>query len=81
MPEEKQKIGKMKVAGYSCILFAAVVSVLVLFTGKVKPEEALPIVYYWGGLGVTLLFGNAGKRIGGAVVQNKAEQTAGFVEK
>lgn len=71
MSEEKAKLQKMKFAGYACIGFAAVLSLLIVFTDTVKSEETLPLVYYWGGLGVTLLFGNAGKRIGGAVAMNK----------
>ncbi len=65
------KVQKMKVTGYICIIFAAFISIMILFTGRVSPEEGLPVVYYWGGLGVTLLFGNAGKRIGGQIAMNK----------
>lgn len=76
MSEEKKKKGKMKIAGYACIGFAAVLSLLIVFTETVKSDETLPLVYYWGGLGVALLFGNAGKRIGGQAVMNKAPVAA-----
>ena len=75
MSEEKPKKGKMKIAGYICLAFAAVISILVLIPPVgMKSAEALPIIYYWGGLGIALLFGNAGKRIGGAAVMNRAPQ-------
>ena len=77
MSEEKPKKGKMKIAGYSCIIFAAVLSLLIIFTETVKSEETLPLIYYWGGLGIALLFGNAGKRIGGQAVMNRAPQATG----
>lgn len=77
MSEEKPKKGKMKIAGYACIIFAAVLSLLIVFTKVVEADETLPLIYYWGGLGMALLFGNAGKRIGGQAVMNKAPQPTG----
>ncbi len=62
---------KMKVVGYACIAFAALISCLILFTTKITSAEGLPIVYYWGGLGTALLFGNAAKRIVGGAQMNK----------
>lgn len=77
MPEEVKKPGmKMKVTGYICIVFAAVISVLTLLPDMLTAAEALPIIYYWGGLGLALLFGNAGKRIGGQAVMNRASQVS-----
>ena len=76
MSEIKPKKGKMKIAGYSCIGFAFILSLLIIFVESVEKDEALPLVYYWGGLGVTLLFGNAGKRLGGQAVLNKQIQAA-----
>ncbi len=68
---EKEKFGKMKAAGYICLSFAAVLSILMLLpVMTVEPEIGLPLVYFWAGTGVTLLFGNAGKRIGGYAVMN-----------
>lgn len=75
---EKEKFGKMKAVGYSCIGFAAVLSVLMLIPAlKVGSDIGLPLVYFWAGTGVTLLFGNAGKRIGGAAVMNKTVTVSG----
>lgn len=74
MSDEKVKFGKMKAVGYICLAFAAALSVLIVFTDRVKAEEVLPLVYYWGGLGVTMLGMNAGKRIGGSLAQAKVKQ-------
>ena len=67
------KVQKMKLTGYLCIGFSAILSLLMLIPEiAVEPELALPLVYFWTGTGITLLFGNAGKRIGGQIVMNKA---------
>lgn len=76
MSEVKPKKGKMKIAGYICLIFAAIISVLVLIPETLSSDEALPIIYYWGGLGIALLFGNAGKRIGGQAVMNKQTEAS-----
>ena len=55
---------KMKKAGYACIGFAMILSIFMLIP-KLNVDSAigLPLVYFWAGTGITLLFGNAGKRI------------------
>lgn len=67
---------KMKIVGYACIAFAALISIGILFTVKITAAEGLPIVYYWGGIGTTLLFGNAAKRIVGGTQINKQNGAA-----
>ena len=66
---EKEKFGKMKAVGYSCLGLAALLSLLMLIPAiDIDPDLGLPLVYFWAGTGVTLLFGNSAKRIGGAAV-------------
>ncbi len=68
------KIQKMKLTGYLCIIFAAILSLLMLIPSvDIDPDLGLPLVYFWTGTGITLLFGNAGKRLGGHAVMNKVE--------
>jgi len=63
---------KMKIVGYLCIGFAAILSILMLIPAvKVESDIALPLVYFWAGTGITLLFGNAAKRIVGGTQMNK----------
>lgn len=71
--EEKKKFGKMKAVGYSCILFAAILSVVVLIPSLAVDEEmAEMLIKFWGAImGLGLLFGNAGKRIGGSLAEGK----------
>ena len=57
---------KMKVVGYLCIGFSAVLSILMMLPFiDVDSAIALPLVYFWTGTGITMLFGNAAKRIVG----------------
>lgn len=66
------KVQKMKLTGYLCIGLSALLSLLMLIPGvTIESDIALPLVYFWTGTGITLLFGNAGKRLGGQVVENK----------
>jgi hypothetical protein len=67
------KSWKMKLAGYICIVFALVVSILIL-SNKVDKDLAWSISQYWGGFGITLLFGNAGKTIIGKSQMAKQEK-------
>ena len=63
---------KMKVVGYLCIGFSAVLSIMMLIPFfKVGADIALPLVYFWTGTGITMLFGNAAKRIVGGAQVNK----------
>ena len=63
---------KMKVVGYLCILFSAVLSILMLLPFiDVESGIGLPLVYFWTGTGITMLFGNAAKRIVGGAQMNK----------
>lgn len=55
---------KMKIVGYSCLAFAAIIAILILI-GISKSESDVLIMQFWAGTGVTLLFGNAAKRIVG----------------
>lgn len=75
MEDKKVKFGKMKAAGYICILFAAILSIIVMVPSlDVDVEMAEMLIKFWGGImGLGLLFGNAGKRIGGQAVINKTE--------
>ncbi len=66
------KIQKMKLTGYLCIGFSALLSLLMLIpVVDINPDLGLPLVYFWTGTGITLLFGNAGKRLGGHAIMNK----------
>ena len=63
---------KMKIVGYLCIGFAAVLSILMLIPAiDVDAAIALPLVYFWAGTGITMLFGNAAKRIIGGTQMGK----------
>lgn len=66
---------KMKKAGYAVFGFAMLLSVLMLipFTNPIDSDIALPLVYFWAGTGVTLLFGNAGKRLGEHAIKKDNE--------
>ncbi len=69
---------KMKVVGYLCIGFSAALSIMMLIPFfKVGADIALPLVYFWTGTGVTLLFGNAAKRIVGGAQMGKQNGTTG----
>ena len=62
---------KMKATGYILIACALIMTFL-LFTGKVEATPTIEsLIKYWGGTGIVLLFGNAGKRIIGGYVQAK----------
>lgn len=63
---------KMKVVGYLCIGFGAILSMLMLIPFvSVDVDIALPLVYFWTGTGITLLFGNATKKIIGNTQASK----------
>ena len=63
--------GKMKIAGYIIILCALIMTMF-LFTGKAEVNTVSEsLVKYWGGIGIMLLFGNAGKSILGGYAQGK----------
>lgn len=63
---------KMKKTGYGCGAFAMILSILMLIPVlKVDSAIGLPLVYFWAGTGITLLFGNAGKRILGETAKGK----------
>lgn len=69
---EKPAGKKMKTVGYLCLGFAAVLSVMMLIPWfNVGKDVALPLVYFWAGTGVTMLFGNAAKRIVGSTQMDK----------
>lgn len=71
MSEVKKPGMKMKVTGYACIVFAALIALAMLFT-LAESDPGMSIMNAWMILGTSLLFGNAGKRIGGAVVANRS---------
>lgn len=73
---EKQKIGKMKLTGYLCIAFAAILSIIILLPSlHVDTGMAEMLIKFWGAvMGLGLLFGNAGKRIVGGIAMNKTEE-------
>lgn len=67
------KVQKMKLTGYLCLGLSAILSLLMLVPGVIVDSDiGLPLVYFWTGTGITLLFGNAGKRLGGQAVMNKS---------
>ena len=64
--------GKMKKVGYICLAFAAVCTIIRLLGALSADSDQL--IYYWGGLGVTLLFGNSAKCAIGANLQAKKKE-------
>ena len=66
------KIQKMKLTGYLCLIFAALIAAAMLF-GLAKDTPGMEIMKYWGVTGIGLLTINAGKRIGGAVASKNSE--------
>lgn len=69
-------INKMKKAGYGCVGFAMILSVIMLIPYfEVDIDVALPLVKFWASImGLGLLFGNAGKRIAGTVVSKDKDK-------
>lgn len=64
--------GKMKKLGWICIGFAMLLSILILIPPlKVESDIALPLIYFWTGTGMTLLFGNTAKHIIGEKVKGE----------
>jgi hypothetical protein len=72
----KPKFQKMKFAGYLCLVFAAILTGLVV-SGGVSVER-IPVtsslIGTWLLTGTSLLFGNAGKRIAGNAVAGRSDQ-------
>lgn len=68
--EIKKNGKKMKIVGYSCLIFSAIIAILDL-TSIGESENAILIMQFWAGTGVTMLFGNAAKRIVGGSQINK----------
>jgi hypothetical protein len=64
--------GKMKKVGYICLGFAAICTIIRLLGALGSSSDQL--IYYWGGLGVTLLFGNSAKHAIGSNLQNKKKE-------
>lgn len=58
--------GKMKWVGYGCLVFAAILSVLMIYTDS---DIDMDLIAYWGGTGITLLIANSGKRLLGYGVE------------
>ncbi|MDC7224238.1 MAG: hypothetical protein PQJ60_10895 [Spirochaetales bacterium] len=72
----KPKFQKMKFSGYLCLVFAAVLTVLVV-SGVVSADRTsvtVSLIGTWLLTGTSLLFGNAGKRIAGNAVAGRAGQ-------
>ena len=70
---ELPKVQKMKLTGYLCLIFAAGTALLML-VGIAKDTPGMEIMKYWGVTGISLLTINAGKRIGGAIVEKQADK-------
>lgn len=72
---EQKKFSKMKIAGYACLLFAVLLTALVVFgaipDGRI--DVTVTLINTWSLTGIGLLFGNAGKRLGGYAVEKKTE--------
>ncbi len=64
---------KMKITGYACITFAAILTLGVVYgwTDTERIQVTVSLIGTWLGAGITLLTINAGKRIGGAAVHNR----------
>jgi len=66
--------GKMKLVGYiliGCALFFTILAILQI--GNIKPDTAtIELIKFWALLGVSLLFGNAGKHLVGYSVLQKS---------
>ena len=73
--EIKKDGKKMKIVGYSCLIFSAIIAILDL-TGIGESDNTMMIMQFWAGTGITLLFGNAAKRIIGGTQINKQNGTA-----
>ena len=73
MSLEKPKFQKMKFAGYACIFFAAALTAMVVFGlgPETRVDVTVSLIGTWLFTGTGLLFGNAGKRIGGELAANK----------
>jgi hypothetical protein len=70
---KKPKFQKMKFAGYLCLVFAAILTGLVV-SGVVSVERTsvtVSLIGTWLLTGTSLLFGNAGKRIAGNAVAGR----------
>lgn len=70
---EKPKFQKMKFAGYTCVLFAAILTILVVsgFGEEARVSVTVSLIGTWLATGVGLVLGNAGKRIGGEIAASK----------
>lgn len=72
MSETKPKFQKMKFTGYACYVFAAVLTLLAVFGVTEEIDTTKALIGTWLIAGSSLLTVNAGKRIGGAAVMNRA---------
>lgn len=68
------KVQKMKLAGYLCLVFSLILTIMVVFGlgPDDRVEATMSLIGTWLLTGSGLLGMNAGKRLGGAAVQNKA---------
>lgn len=74
MLETKPKFQKMKFTGYACYVFAAVLTLLAVFGITEEVDTTKALIGTWLLAGSSLLTVNAGKRIGGQAVMNRASQ-------
>ena len=68
--EIKKDGKKMKIVGYSCLIFAFAIAIFDLFDLS-NSENSMMIMQFWAATGITMLFGNAAKRIVGGAQMNK----------
>ena len=73
--EIKKNGKKMKIVGYACIVFAFLIAISDLF-GWSDSENSIIIMQFWAATGISMLFGNAAKRIVGGAQINKANGSA-----
>ena len=75
MPEkvELKTNGKMKLTGYIFLAVALLLTLLIFFNVVEDSETKIQLIKFWAGVGVALLFGNAGKHIAGGYAMSKAE--------
>lgn len=73
--EIKKDGKKMKVVGYLCLIFAVLIAISDLI-GFGESDNTIIIMQFWAATGITMLFGNAAKRIIGGAQINKQNGTA-----
>jgi hypothetical protein len=76
MSEIKPKFQKMKFTGYACIIFAALLTIMIVFgiTDEERVQVTVSLIGTWLLTGTGLLTANAAKRISAQAVVNKHDE-------